>query len=135
MQTLLKLVFFVSAFAVPALIYAKFHYHWNRWLLFGSMGLVVLLCLSLADSVGERNYLQSVIEIFFAYLIYPVVIFGPVAAGVWLGVKVAARSQQNWLGWITGITTYLILGVAGLSLVTEIPGIGWRIQAILDNGY
>ena len=100
---------------------------WARWT--SGIGAIVLLG-SVRAAWGERDFVVGVAETFVAYLLHSGGPIAAMAAGTWIGIKMAKASSKDWLGWMIGIVTFAVLSL-GLAIVTDdIPGIGWRMRAI-----
>jgi len=106
---------------------------WSEWPIWARLtsgiGAMVLLE-SVRTAWGEHDFLAGVAETFVAYLLHFGGFAGAMAAGAWIGIRLARASSKDWLGWMIGIVTFALLTL-GLAIVTgDIPGIGWRMRAI-----
>ena len=102
---------------------------WPTWVKWTSgLGAVVLLeAVSVAS--GERDFLTGMVEHSAALVLRYGVLALAVGAGWWVGLKIAERTK-TWIGVVSGITLFLLIGGLGLPMVTSIPGVGWRVAAM-----
>lgn len=100
---------------------------WARWT--SGIGAIVLLD-SVRAAWGERDFVAGVAETFAAYLLYYGGLAGALAAGAWIGSKIAKASSKDWLGWLIGIVTVAVLWLGLANITDHIPGVSWRMKAM-----
>lgn len=102
---------------------------WAKWT--SGIGAVVLIeAVSVASQ--ERNFVAGLIEHAFALVLRYGVLVLAVGGGIWIGMQIAKRSK-TWLGVLAGIALFLLVGVVGMQVVTSIPGVGWRVTAMVNS--
>ena len=109
---------------------------WEAWPLWARMASGVM-ALFVADSVitawGTRDFIGNLIEAFFAQILYWGGPLLSIAAGVLVGRWIQAKSRSAGVAWGSGIVTaFVLFGMIELG-VREIPGVGWRIEAMRDS--
>ncbi|MCA0279074.1 MAG: hypothetical protein LCH86_24020 [Proteobacteria bacterium] len=106
---------------------------WSEWPIWARLtsgiGTMVLLN-SVRTAWGERDFLAGVAETFVAYLLHSGGPIAAMAAGTWIGIKMAKASSKDWLGWMIGIVTFAVLCLGLAMLTDDIPGISWRMKAM-----
>jgi PHD/YefM family antitoxin component YafN of YafNO toxin-antitoxin module len=102
------------------------------------LGIGAFLILALAiDAIGmawgDRRPVGAFFEAFVAQGVYFGTILGSFGGAVWAGIKVFEKSKSKSLGWIAGIFLYAVVGTAVFALFSQIPGVGWRIERLVDR--
>ncbi len=101
---------------------------WAKWL-------IVILAISSLDAIhiawGERRFIAGFAESLIAVLLYWTIVLGSFAVGIYAGSKAAEYTAKKWLGWIVGIVAFIAVSFIG-TLTHKIPGVGWRIERMLD---
>jgi hypothetical protein len=82
---------------------------------------------------GERRPAAAFFEEFVAQLVHWGTALGSAGAGIWSGIKVFEKTRSNWLGWMSGIAVFVAIGCGVLILSSRIPGVGWRIERMMDR--
>ena len=100
---------------------------WTRWT--SGIGAIVLLN-SVRVAWGEQDFVVGVAQSFVAYLLHSGGPIAAMAAGAWIGIKMAKASSKDWLGWMIGIVTFAVLCLGLAMLTDDIPGISWRMKAM-----
>lgn len=72
-------------------------------------------------------------ESLVANVLYLGVMVASVAGGYLVGTGVASVTRSRILGWILGIVAFLAVGGAVIWLVGQIPGVGWRVDKMLES--
>jgi accessory gene regulator protein AgrB len=79
---------------------------------------------------------KRVVAAFAEWLIVDTVIYGGgiamIAAGYFTGTKIYKKFSRKWLAWLLGIIVGLTVGMIIVEIGREIPGVGWRIDKIMD---
>lgn len=106
---------------------------WARWAsVVGVLGALDAMRMAWPERDFLTGFAQSLVAIAFKYGA-PVL---SIAAGWWLGAKVARRSNVNWLGWVAGVSIAIGVAFTLYSLAESFPGVKWRLDAMdSDNCY
>jgi len=106
---------------------------WPQWARWASAIAALIGFDAFFFSWGEDDFGSSFTASSAAILIYHARSIGSVAAGIYLGVKVASYFKKSWLGWIVGILCTLTLFEAIDSLKYALPGVPERVRALQDS--
>ena len=96
------------------------------------IGFVALCSLdALFMAWGDRHFFASFALSLIAVILHWILIFGSLLVPIWAGCATAERTRRDWLGWIVGLA--VLAGCLELGYRAEgIPGVGWRIEKIID---
>jgi hypothetical protein len=108
---------------------------WNGWPIWakwasGIAAVVLFEAVSVASQ--ERNFAAALIEHSAALVLRYGILALAIGGGIWIGMKIAKRSRQ-WVGWVAGIMVFAIVTIVCYDITEGIPGVGWRMSAMLDN--
>jgi len=109
-------------------------YKYPKWLGFVLLGLALLAIPAYSAAWEERRVVGAFAEWFAAYALLYVGGAGAIAVGYFAGRWVAAKSDRLWLAWIVGIVVALVLTAAIQLASRNFPGVGWRIDRIIEEG-
>ncbi len=103
---------------------------WAKW---ASAICVLVLLDSIRFAWGERDFVDGVVQTFVASIFYYGGMFAGVGTGIWVGIRVAEKSNKNWLGWFVGVIAATV--VYGLidRTASALPGVDWRVKAMRDS--
>jgi hypothetical protein len=96
--------------------------------------LVTLGLAAIAEWIHTGEPLASLPAIFAAILVMLASYLLPAAAGIAFGIWVAGKSKSNALGWVVGIVIWCALAWPADHFATKVPGIGWRVAAMQEEG-
>ncbi len=102
---------------------------WAKWAS-GIGGVVLIEAIGVASQ--ERNFGAALIQHSFALVLRYGVLAAAISGGVWAGMQIGKRSRQ-WVGWVAGIVLFFAIAFVGYDIARSIPGIGWRITAMMDS--
>ncbi|MBD9558444.1 hypothetical protein [Ensifer sp. ENS03] len=98
---------------------------WGRWL----TGVATVFAVSsIGPAIRERDIL-AFIENFLALTFHYGIVIAGFVCSIWGGLKVAERSERNWLGWLAGLLIFIAFAMV-LGTFQRLPGIGWRMEAM-----
>lgn len=98
------------------------------------LGYAILCLLSgVASAWGSRHFLSSFALWTLAHALYLPVLFACLGLSIGAGIYVSRISRLAALGWIVGITALVVFSWTIVTVVGDVPGIGWRFLAIFDH--
>ena len=59
--------------------------------------------------------------------------FAAIFAGAWSGERIYRKTFSRAVGWIAGIIIFLLVSGAILFVGLQIPGVGWRIEKMMQH--
>ena len=82
---------------------------------------------------GERSPVGGFCEELIARGGHYVVVIGALAGGLFFGAKVSQKTRSSFVGWISGFFCFIVIGGAGMLLLSAIPGVGWRYERVQES--
>lgn len=100
---------------------------WGKWV----SGLaVVFLWSSIGPALNERHFLPALFQNFVALSLHWGLIALAFGSAIWAGLKVAAKTGKNWLGWVTGLFILIIVAGPVSGFFEGLPGVGKKLSAL-----
>lgn len=96
--------------------------------------LVTLVFAALAEWAHGNEPITALPAIFAAIVLMLAAFLIPASAAIALGVWLAGKAKSNALGWIVGIVTWCVLAWPADHFAKKVPGIGWRVAAMHEEG-
>lgn len=97
----------------------------------------LLFAAVLADSVisvwGESRPVGAFAEQLVASIIYWGMILSLTFVPIFVGFSVAKRFDRALFGWIAGVGTFAAIGIVGMTVASQIPGVGWRFDRMMNS--
>ena len=103
------------------------------WLLWVLGGLALIGVNSVFVVWGESRPIGGWFEQVVAEVAYFGSITVPIYAAYRVGKRIQAWLELTWLSWLVGLVAWFLLGFALLLTVEAIPGVGWRIDRMMDS--
>ena len=94
-------------------------------------------CALMVDSVlavwGESRPVGSFFEELVARSAYWALLAATFGSAIYLGIQSVERTHSYLVGWAVGISTFLLVGFLVTVLISNIPGVGWRFERLLNS--
>ncbi|RSB82466.1 hypothetical protein EFR00_30435 [Rhizobium sophoriradicis] len=101
---------------------------WGRWV----TGVAALFAASSVGPAIREGDPLAFVENFLALTFHYGIVIGAFVCAIWGGVKIAERTQTNWVGWATGLAIFVAF-VMVMGTFQRLPGIGWRMKAMSNS--
>ena len=83
--------------------------------------------------IGERRPVGGFFEELIARFGYYGLAVLALIGGVFVGMKVGEKTRTNFLGWVSGLCAFAVIGALGTMLLASIPGVNWRFERLLES--
>jgi hypothetical protein len=101
----------------------------------GKLAMVIVTILSI-DSIfmawSDRRPVGAFFESFMAMGLYWAIGIGGLFGSIWAGVTYGEKKKSKVLGWMVGLACFAAATFA-FYLTTKIPGVGWRIEKMMES--
>jgi hypothetical protein len=81
---------------------------------------------------GGKRPVGAFFEQLVAGILYWGILIGSIGGGLWSGTKLHDKTNSKLLGWIGGFAVFMVIGTGVLLLSSKIPGVGWRLERMID---
>ncbi|WP_349573303.1 hypothetical protein [Azotobacter salinestris] len=92
------------------------------------LALIVNFIYAARQAWGTYRWVANFFEIYVAGVLWMIMFAVIPAFSIWIGMRVASRSYNNWLGWLCGIAIWCGLTWLADYLFSSVPGVGWRLE-------
>jgi hypothetical protein len=107
---------------------------WNPIKVFIALFVGALVLDSIFAVWGEGRPVGGFFEEFIARIGNYLTIFGSLGGAIYIGLQAYKKTENTLIGWVAGILGCFLIGFVLTFVFSNIPGVDWRFDRIMNTG-